>query len=442
MAGFEKQYLNYIKANEQQSIVDFKKARQYLKTTGVGSIKGDLCFNFVPKLFSADAFKAIQNASRQMYDILVRCIEKYCSCANFRQLFGFSKKLQELILVEMGYSCALPIARIDMFFNEENLDFKFFEFNADGASAMIEDKEITAALRLSRAYSEFEDAYKIQSFELFDTWVNEVVSIYNEWTLVAQNFTVAIVDFLDKGTMGEFVAFKQAFLNRGINCIIAEISALRYDRDKKSLFDKHGNKIDVVYRRAVTSDCMAGYDAIGDFLAAYRDGAVCVIGGFKTQVIHNKKLFSILHSEAAKGVFNKLQLEFIKRHIPLTVPLEAGMHFDAALKNKDHFIIKPEDLYGSIGVAAGRDCSREEWEGILKQNVGKDYILQEFCTAYKSENCYVAGGIVRYEIFNNTTGLYMYGGKLAGMYSRQMAKATTTVEDEGRVACSWILDER
>ena len=50
----------------------------------------------------------------------------------YRKLFPFSKELEELILCDSGYSQPLPIARIDLFFNEDDFSFKFCEFNADG----------------------------------------------------------------------------------------------------------------------------------------------------------------------------------------------------------------------------------------------------------------------------------------------------------------------
>lgn len=181
-------------------------------------------------------------------------------------------------------------------------------------------------------------------------------------------------------------------------------------------------------------------DKISEFIKAYKDKAVCIVGGFFTQVIHNKILFSILHNETAQKIFNAKQIDFIKKHIPFTTELKKDKYFDEALKNKDGWLIKPMDLYGSIGVAAGRDYEQSEWENILESSVKNDFVLQDYCTPYKSENCYVKNDVIHYGQYGNTTGLYLYAGKLHGLYSRQMQKSTTTTEDEGRVACSFLVE--
>jgi len=280
--------------------------------------------------------------------------------------------------------------------------------------------------------------------------------------------TVAIVDFLDKATMGEFVAFKNAFMARGIDCVIADITTLKYKNG--TLYTKNGLKIDAVYRRAVTSDCLDNLDKITDFLTAYKEKAVCVIGGFKTQVIHDKILFAILHSDKAKAILTSAENDFIKKHIPFTTALVKGRrsdlklavgagidrppsqthalettkdicYFSTALKNKDKWLIKPKSLYGSIGVEAGIDHTPENWQKLLEYNLDKDFILQEFCVPYKSKNCFVdKKGKLQVHNYNNTTGLYLYGGQLKGFYSRQMKNNTTTTANEGRVACTWLVD--
>ena len=43
---------------------------------------------------------------------------------------------------EKKYDCNIPIARIDIFYDEETGGFKFCEFNTDGTSAMNEDREL------------------------------------------------------------------------------------------------------------------------------------------------------------------------------------------------------------------------------------------------------------------------------------------------------------
>ena len=63
--------------------------------------------------------------------------------------------------------------------------------------------------------------------------------------------------------------------------------------------------MDAIYRRAVTSDIMKHYEEVGDFIAAVKDNAVCLIGDFRTQIAHNKILYKILHLPQTQAFFNR-----------------------------------------------------------------------------------------------------------------------------------------
>ena len=83
------------------------------------------------------------------------------------------------------------------------------------------------------------------------------------------------------------------------------------------------------------------------------------------------------------------------------------------------YILKPEDSYGSKGVFPGISFTKVQWKDIVNNKVDFDnYIVQEFYTPYNSDNYILENGVLIRKPFYNLTGLYMYGAKLAGIYSR------------------------
>ena len=54
-------------------------------------------------------------------------------------------------------------------------------------------------------------------------------------------------------------------------------------------------RVDAVYRRAVTSDVLTHFDEVPGLLEAAEHNAVCLVGGFRTQIVHNKILYKVLH---------------------------------------------------------------------------------------------------------------------------------------------------
>ncbi len=179
-------------------------------------------------------------------------------------------------------------------------------------------------------------------------------------------------------------------------------------------------EIDAIYRRAVTSDIMKHYDEVADFLQAVKEEAVCLVGEFRTQIVHNKILFKILHDEMTQTFLTEEEKEYVREHVPFTGNLERGkFNYQEVLENKDRWIIKPEDSYGSKGVYAGVEYGPEEWKGKVDGAVGNHYLLQEFCRPFETPNIdLMQSEDAKVAYYSNLTGMFVYNGKFKGIYSR------------------------
>lgn len=374
---------------------------------------------YMPKIFTAEMADYFSSISDTMYKILEKVITEYENNPEYRKLFGFDKRLEELILRPDRYSCKLPLARIDIFFNEDDFSFKFCEFNADGASAMNEDRELNIALSKTRAFKKFSKKYKVKTYNLFDSWVDEFTNIYNTASDKSDKPHVAIVDFISGEPETEFEEFRKTFINHGYTCEICNITDLKYENG--NLYSPAGNKIDVIYRRAVTCDIMEKYNEVQPFINAAKDNAVCLIGDFKTQVIHNKVVFKVLHNEMTNAFMTDEEIDFINEHIPYTVSLtEENCMRNHVLENKNGWVIKPEDSYASKGVYAGVEFDNDEdWKKVVLENIGNSYLLQEYCQPYETINIdLLYDKHAQYRKYSNIIGLFVYNGKFSGIYTR------------------------
>ncbi len=399
-----------------------KKAKDYLDYMDQSTAKyhGETIYSlYMPKMFPIDVADYIKKVATTMYGILKKVMTEYLQQEDYRQLFGFQEKLEKMILNTPHYENLLPITRIDIFLNEKDYSFKFCEFNADGCSSMNEDRELNIAFTKTALYEELSKEYKITSFELFDTWANEFKNIYNTYEYKVENPHVAVVDFLELGcSMYEFEEFRKAFERAGFTAEVCEIRDLTYDGTR--LYSKSGKVIDAIYRRAVTSDILERENEVKDFLKAVEEHKVCLVGSFCTHIIHDKILFYILHLERTHSFLTKEEIAFIKEHIPYTVTLcDHEVKKCGLLENKNGWIIKPKDSYGARGVFAGVNFSQEDWEKLVAENNNGTYIMQEFVMPYKSYNIDYHKKNPEFGHYSNLTGLYVYNGKFAGVYSRQ-----------------------
>ncbi len=371
----------------------------------------------VPRLYSEGDIQRFREIVQTTYGIFEKVIREYMEQEDYRALFPFSKELEKLILAAPRGGVLLPMARFDIFYHEDTGEFYFCEINTDGTSGMNEDRILDELLIDNPAHQEMRRRYRFRTMELFDRWVNCFLTLYRQTGNAVSKPNVAIVDFLDKGTLREFQEFARRFQRAGVDCEIADIRDLHYNDGR--LRTSGGRVVDAVYRRAVTSDIMARADEVRPFLQAILENACFLAGSFATQIIHHKWLFYVLNLPRTLQFLSKEEQTFIRTHIPRTIPFdEKSISLSEVLDHRQRYILKPEDSYASHGVYAGVEFSPKAWEEKARQVYGTDYLCQEYCKQYAEENIDFAWGDGEWHSYISMAGLFVYGGTFAGVHAR------------------------
>lgn len=368
----------------------------------------------IPKMFSEEDRENFRHIAETMVSIFDKTIDAYKKDPGIRRLFGFSPDLNRLIMEEPGYASRIPMLRVDIFYNEKTKDFKFCEFNTDGTSAMFENNTMYDLLSLNNAWQHFSPDHDYM--ELMDTWIDAFLEDVKEAS-GKDNPNIVITDILENAYLPELLAFCEAFKKRGLVCEVCDLRKLDYDGT--ALFsDETGTRFDAVYRRAVTKDVMSHYHDALPLLLAVEEGNVVLVGGFQTQIVHSKQINEVLASERMQEYLSEEERDFLKKHQPYTADLTRRRIPDLE-KDKDRWIIKPKDGYAARGVWAGVDVPSKMWKKLLHDFADNGYIVQEYIPHYQTCNVdlinHDASGFQEY---SNLTGLYIYNGEFAGVYSR------------------------
>ncbi len=441
MPNLEQEWIDCM--NELNGDEEGKKTCWDYMLSSTAIYKGEIIrIGYVPKLVDAQMMKHIDQIQQTTYKILQKVIAQYMDNPSYRALFKFDEQLEKLIMTPTGYSCDIPIGRFDIFLNEQNGDFYFCEFNTDGSSAMNEDRESANSLCLTQTFKSMNKKYRLRPQELFDGWVDALISIYSEYDSKVDDPLLAIVDFEHSSSYQEFKEFVRRFEKAGMRTVIAWMHEIIYVDSSEELalqcekatwagsglYTRDGQKIDVIYRRAVTSeiiDAISGNaskdETIGAkaLIQAFERHEVCLIGGFKTQIAHCKQIYQVLHHKMTSDILSENERDFIKKHIPFTAFLTPDeVDIDEIIKDKDAWIVKPSDRYGSSGVFAGRDQTQDQWEKIISERVGTKTIIQRYCEQFPTLNCMPYPANEPLEPWNNLIGFYNYAGKLGGLFNR------------------------
>ena len=440
MESIRREYQTIIEENFEENREAAWKTRDYLLRSSVAYHGRCVRTLQIPKVFTPAVIDDFRSIVDTTYRIFQKVIREYLENPWYRKLFPFSPELEELILIPSLYDSLLPIARFDIFYNEENGSFQFCEINTDGTSAMNEDYVLNQAIELNPAHQAMKRRHKFSVFELYDSWVKTFLSIYQTYEKRREHPHVAIVDFLENASITEFEEFRRRFEKAGISCEIAEITQLSYENHR--LISPLGRPIDAVYRRAVTTDVMARKEEVRPFLEAVKNQDVCLIGAFRTQIIHNKWLFKMLHEEPTLALLNPQERSFVKAHVPYTNLLaEGSAHRNQLIREKDRWLIKPLDSYASRGVWAGCDCTEKEWKKHIDDSMGQNYIYQEYCPPFRTENICFIEEPAEFKAYTNMSGLFVYNGQFAGVYSRLSDGGIISSQYNEKAVPSLVLTE-
>lgn len=440
MGQIAREYRDYIEKHPEACAASGGQVNDYLDHS-TAAYNGLVVYTLhIPKIFTEKEIAFFQEVVRTTYGILEKVIREYLRSEEYRKIFPFSRELEELILVPNLYDSLLPIARFDIFFNEEDWSFRFCEINTDGTSAMNEDYVLNQALALNNAHQAMKETYDFRTFELYDSWVAAFMKLYDTYQKKVEHPYVVITDFMDHCCFHEFQEFASRFQKAGYETEICNIRDMTY-RDG-ILYSASGHKIDVIYRRAVTCDLMAHYQEIQPFLQAVKEQNVCLIGSLCTQIPHNKWLFKILREEPTLRLLTPEEREFVEAHIPYT-NLCDDRYFrkEELLKDKNRWILKPLDSYASRGVFAGVDLEQEKWEEIVDAYWNRDYICQEYCVPYRTENICYRDKEPAMIPYTNMTGLYVYNGAFAGIYSRLSSGGIISSQYNERAVATLVVKD-
>lgn len=418
--------------------------------------------SFVPRLYNNEVWERFRYVAETTHTILCKVIERYRSDAAYREIFDYDQRLVELALLPRGYDAVLPFARLDIFLNEDTLESAFCEINGDGSAGLNEDREIVHSIENTATFRTFAERHQLASCELFETWVQEFIRIYNTFDRKVEDPRFAICDYLDLGVVDEFHIFCDYFKAAGYDCVVADVRDLRFDGT--DLRDGEGRVINAIWRRSVTNDVIEHWDESQDLINAVSEGVVALIGAFSGHIIHDKQIFEALRDPLTKAFLSDEENAFVESQVPATYFLsDSDCDLDAVRTNKDSWIIKPTDGYGAKDVYAGIACSPEEWNQLIDRfangAAGAPFIAQRYITPFKTRtlppasdipwliehgfmDAPVPGESVEGVLYNNLSGLYLFNGVFTGVFSRLGPLPAISKELKGITAATIrVLDE-
>jgi hypothetical protein len=145
--------------------------------------------------------------------------------------------------------------------------------------------------------------------------------------------------------------------------------------------------IDVIYRRVRTHEFLVRYDlTVHPLVRAYREGAVCMVNSFRSDIAQRKAMLDLLTDESVIAKFPIAEKKAIRAFIPTTRVMgerkvlwggETVDLPDFVLKNREKLVLRPNGDSSEGAEFEGAAMDDLQWDRACKRAIRERYVVQE-----------------------------------------------------------------
>jgi uncharacterized circularly permuted ATP-grasp superfamily protein len=337
-----------------------------------------------PHFVTRAEWRRITEACETIWGAILKVARTALTDKLMLEQIGLTEGERELVSINPGYDYVSVTSRLDSFLTDES--YRFVELNAE-CPAGIAYQDVAAEIFLELpVMREFRKTCDVTPMFCRSDLLDSLLEVYGRVRGRSERPAIAIVDYRGLPTQREFELFKEFFEGQGYATTIADPRDLEL-RDGRLYHDDF--RIDLVYRRVLTTELLEKIDECRGLVDAYRSGSVVLVNSFHTKYVHKKMLFGVMTDERHEHYFNEVEREAISKHIPWTRRvLDVKTRYrsedidllDFIRYNRDRLVLKPNDDYGGHGIYIGWESDEAAWDAAIEVALKGDYLAQERVT--------------------------------------------------------------
>ncbi len=346
--------------------------------------------------------------SRRQYDTLVRAAEALFSAIDrVKQMALAEPALQTrmemlpaekmLASIDPGYSFLAVTSLLDTHLN--NGSMYFVEYVADTPVGVAYGEALADLFYDCPPVKEFRKRYSLQRLGGKKYLLSALLKAFKQFG-GKKHPNIAILEFrqpLQATNEGEYVLLRDYFRGEGHSTEIVSPDQLDY---RGGVLRRGDFVIDLVYRRVKVQEFLLRYDLSHPLVRAYREGAVCVVNSFRSEMAQKKAIFDLLTDESITAGFPAPERKAIRQYIPWTRVVSAAKVAykdqtvdlpEFILKNREKLVLKPNVDSGEVHSVRGWEVDDTAWDRALKRALRVPFVVQE-----RVEPTYAPFPVLRY----------------------------------------------
>lgn len=396
-----------------------------------------LCPFLRPFFLDARDERRVAYAARALWHLGERLAQRAPSDEPLMRALGMSDAEIALARIDPGAGPASTAARADAFLLPETLEFA--EYNAESPAGPAYSQRLSEVFDTGTTMPRFRRRYDVLYYKPIEHLLEALLQTWREWSDSAAVPNMAIVDWREVPTWSEFELLRDAFVAAGVPTTIHDPRDLTFDG--RALYGS-GRRVDFVYRRVLINDILARPAECGALVEAYRAGVVCVANNLRCKIAHKKAFFAILTDEQYRHLFDAPDLDAIKEHVPWTRLVDDAVA-DRLRRERDRFVLKPNDEYGGTGVTLGWETSTPAWDAALDRAVRDGgWIAQERIHVRREDFPVCEGSRIVTRDMLVDFAPYLFRGRVSGFLTRLSATGLANVTSGGGQVPAFIVKEK
>jgi hypothetical protein len=327
-------------------------------------------------------------------------------------------------------------------------DLQMVELNAEGAFGGTYADTLTELFEGFQPMRELSGARRVTALYQGTALTSAILDTWRELGNTSVPY-VAVVDWRDVATRPELELVCQQLERDGVPARFVDPRELVLVDGKLTAGVQ---AIDLVYRRALTSEILARKDDVQALLEAYEKRLVCVVNSFRAKLLDKKILFALLHDPRIQEGFTPEEALAVRRHVPWTRRVAEGLDtgpdgepIDLLPWASDHrarLVLKPNDEVGARGVVIGGNVDQSAWDRALEAGLHAPFVLQRRVTAPSAMFPEVgAASELFYARRYVELDLHLCRGEVRGLSTRLSATTLCNVHAGAGTVPTFILED-
>jgi hypothetical protein len=324
----------------------------------------------------------------------------------------------------------------------------FIELNADTPQGMGHNDALIAFFERLDTYERFAQRYRVRPLRLEGSLLETLLAIWDEWG-GERKPTIGVVTRTDDPVRTSSLEIDvQRYAEQGLEAGLVDFRELSFDGGRLH----HGDReLDVVHRVMTTAECLKVRDEVAPLLDAVRDGAVCMVNSFRSELLGHKAIFALLTDPDYDFGFSGAERAAIRAHVPWTREVFDGRTtardgaevdlLEHLVEHRERLVLKPTHDFGGHGVRLGWRETELEWRDSIAKALESDYIAQQRVELRREEYPTMNAPGER-RAFYEDTDPFLFRGRHGGLLTRLSPDEMTNVHAEGSVVPSFAIEPR